>query len=213
MRKRTNAVMTAGCILVLALAGCVSGSRTAANRPGTRPTRYLPIDEPDPEHVSTGIESQDIVAMTERMARDMLASPRIVQSERPATVIVDAEYLVNDSSQRLNERLTADRLRVQLFRAADGRIRFQARHAEPMVRDEHALRADNLAGGHVRRTLPSAKYRLSGRFQNLPAAGPHGTRSNYVQVLFEMIDLDSGELVWTGMYEFKKSHREAIMYR
>ena len=51
------------------------------------------------------------------------------------------------------------------------------------------------------------------RFQNLPAAGPHGTRSNYVQVLFEMIDLDSGELVWTGMYEFKKSHREAIMYR
>jgi hypothetical protein len=175
----------------------------------------VPVDSPTPGSGSLGIESQDIVSMTDQMMRDMLTNPRLVRAARdePAVVVVDHEYFENDSSQRLNKRLIVDRLRTELFRAAAGRIRFVARHAEDMVRAEHERRREGVATGAVLTELPSPEYRLTGRFQNLQDGSRSGDRSNYVQVLFEMVDMLNGELVWTGMYEFKKSSREAIMYQ
>ena len=196
-----------------AATGCTTVGTGVANKPSERPTRYVPVDSPTPGTGTIGIESQDIVSMTDKMVRDMLSNPRLVQQGDAAVVIVDHEYFVNDSSQRLNKRLIVDRLRNELFRAANGRIRFVARHADKMVRDEQERRRQGLVTGEAKRTLPTAGYRLTGRFQNLADGDMRGNRSNYVQVLFEMVDLDAGELVWTGLYEFKKTNRESIMYQ
>lgn len=204
-------------LAVLGFAGLIGGCTTYTtgvnNTPSSRDTRYVPVDTPTPKTGSVGIESQDIVSMTDQMVRDMLSSPALVKADKPAVVIVDAEYFTNDSSQRMNKRLIVDRLRNELFRAATGRIRFIARHADRMVRDEHTRRNADLVAGTAKQTFPTADYRLTGRFQNLPGGDTRGNRSNYVQVLFEMVDLNSMELTWSGMYEFKKSSREAIMYQ
>lgn len=194
--------------------GCRTYNPTGVvNEPSDRPTRYVPVGTPTPKSGSIGIESQDIVSMTDQMVRDMLASNVLVQSEEPAVVILDAEYFVNDSSQRINKRLIVDRLRTELFRAAAGRVKFIARHADKMVRDEQAKRKEGAVAGEIDRMLPTADYRLTGRFQNLADGSEHGDRLNYVQVVFEMVDMNSSELVWSGIYEFKKSSREAIMYQ
>lgn len=213
--KRSGSTTANLCLAaaIAAAAGCTTVRTGVVNTPSDRPTRYVPIDSPIPGSGSTGIESQDIVSMTDKMVRDMLNNPRLVQQEKATVVIVDDEYFVNDSSQRLNKRLIVDRLRNELFRAANGKIRFVARHADKMVRDEQEKRRQGLVTGEAKDTLPTAAYRLTGRFQNLADGDMQGNRSNYVQVLFEMVDLSAGELVWTGLYEFKKSSREAIMYQ
>ena len=198
--------------VMLAGVGCRTYTTGVVNEPSDRPTRYVPVDTPTPRSGSIAIESQDIVSMTDLMVRDMLASDVLVKRDSPAVVIVDAEYFINDSSQRINKRLIVDRLRNELFRAAQGRIRFVARHADSMVRDEQAKRREGAVEGAVNRTLPTADFRLTGRFQNLADGSEHGDRLNYVQILFEMVDMNTSELVWSGMYEFKKSSREAIMY-
>jgi len=213
MKIRAIGLASAAIAIVLATPGCTTYTTGVANQPSQRPTRYVPHDEPLPGTGSIGIESQDIVAMTDQMMRDMLTNPILVKRDTPAVVIVDDEYFTNDSSQRINKRLIVDRLRNELFRAANGRIRFIARHADTMVRDEHAKRGEGLVQGEVKRTFPSPNYRLTGRFQNLQDGDLRGDRSNYVQVLFEMVDMNTSELVWSGMYEFKKSSREAIMYQ
>jgi PBP1b-binding outer membrane lipoprotein LpoB len=197
----------------LLVSSCTTVTTGAVNRPSERETRYVPTDTPTPKSGGTGIESQDIVSMTDRMVRDMLSSSALVDPAEPVVVVVDDAYFVNDSSQRLNKRLIVDRLRNELFRAAKGRIRFIARHADSMVRDEQALRDQGQVDGEPVMTLPTARYRLTGRFQNLEGGTTHGDRTNYVQILFEMVSLNTGELVWSGMYEFKKSSREAIMYQ
>ena len=207
---------TANLLLAAAIAaavGCTTVRTGVVNKPSERPTRYVPVDSPTPGTGTTGIESQDIVSMTDKMVRDMLNNPRLVKQGDPAVVIVDHEYFVNDSSQRLNKRLIVDRLRNELFRAANGKMRFIARHADRMVRDEQDRRKQGLVTGEAKRTLPTAAYRLTGRFQNLADGDMRGNRNNYVQVLFEMVDLNGGELVWTGLYEFKKTSRESIMYQ
>ena len=213
MKRQWNDNLVCGALVWALAAGCTTYTTGVSNRPSDRPTKYVPVDTPTPKATSIGIESQDIVSMTDRMARDMLASPALVRLDRTAVVIVDDEYFVNDSSQRLNKHLIVDRLRNELFRAANGRIRFIARHADQMVRDEQQKRAAGQVTGQAVQTLPSADFRLTGRFQNLEDGDRRGDRRNYVQILFEMVSLGNSELVWSGMYEFKKSSREAIMYQ
>jgi hypothetical protein len=58
------------------------------------------------------------------------------------------------------------------------------------------------------------EFRLAGSVQNLPsAAAKAGDQSNYIQVVFEIINLQTGEQVWGGIYECKKASRESPVYR
>jgi PBP1b-binding outer membrane lipoprotein LpoB len=205
----------AGCVgAALALSGCTTYTTRVDNVPPSRATRYAPVDTPTAQG-TTGIESQDIVSMTDQMVRDMLASPVLVSLTEPAGVIVDDQYFVNNSSQRLEKKLIVDRLRTELFRAAKGRMRFIARHASDMFEHEQDLRDQGVVGGTARREADhgSRFFRLTGRFQNLADTIGEGARSNYVQVVFEMIDMSTKELVWTNMYEFKKTSQEGLFYR
>src|SRR5690242_14485318 len=47
-----------------------------------------------------GIESQDIIGMTDRMVRDMLSNPQLAARSVAPRVIVDDQYFTNESSQR-----------------------------------------------------------------------------------------------------------------
>lgn len=200
-----------GLLLVAVMSGCATTYARVDNTPSARNPKYVPIDQTTPGSRQLGIESQDIVAMTDRIMRDMMTS-HLANSQTIPVVIMDETYFVNDSSQPLNKHLIVDRLRNGLFRAADGRMRFLARHQQDMVDDEQYLREIGAVDGEVKWTQPTADFRLSGRFQNLAGGSAYGHRDNYVQVLFEMIDLNNGELVYSGMYEFKKAMLEDRLY-
>jgi PBP1b-binding outer membrane lipoprotein LpoB len=193
------------------LAGC----QTVNNSAGT-PTTYQ-----DPATAGAikgvGIESQDIISMTDQMMRDMLSEPRIANASQTPNIIIDAEYFYNESSSRLNKNSITDRLRVSLNRAAQGRMQFVGRHYADMVQKERNIKQ---AGVVDRGTLPSARaqkggdYRLGGRITSLDARDPRtGMMSRYNQIVFEMVDLETAEIVWSGIYEFAKTAQDDIIYR
>src|SRR5690606_21294120 len=112
--------------------GCQTGT---VNNTAGRPTTYVATDTPGPVQ-GVGMESQDIISMADRMARDLLQHPALIDRETPPRIILDSEYFRNEGSTRVNKNLITDRLRVDLNRAANGRLVFVGREFIDMVESE-----------------------------------------------------------------------------
>jgi len=164
-----------------------------------------------------GLESQDIVSMTDRMARDLLAAPQIMNWRTPPRVVMDAEYFHNESSDRINRNLITDRLRVELNRAAGGKLTFLGRHYSDMVEDERNLEQQGVVGGGTQGATAQAAgwdYRLGGRIASLDKVDPQsGQAERYYQITFELVERGSGTIVWSNMYELAKSSVADVVYR
>lgn len=197
----------------LLIAGCAT---TSVNNSAGRATVY---EDPGTSGrvQGIGLESQDLVSMTDRMMRDMMGNPTLTNRSTPARIIVDSEYFRNESSSRINKNSITDRLRVELNRAANGRMVFVGRHYSDMVESERELKRTGVTdSGTIRQTQATAgaDFRLGGRITSLDAADTRsGEASRYHQVIFEMVDLEYGTIVWSGMYEMRKSAQDDIIYR
>ncbi|MFK5892128.1 MAG: penicillin-binding protein activator LpoB [Pseudomonadota bacterium] len=164
-----------------------------------------------------GIESQDVTSMTDKMMRDMLTNPLLVRQNKAPRVIIDSEYFYNESSSRINKNMITDRLRVNLNRAANGKMVFVGRHYSNMVEKERQLKRTGITdAGTIRKTRATAggDYRLGGRITSQDAISPKsGMVSRFTQITFEMIDLEYGTIIWSGIYDYKKSAKDDILYR
>jgi penicillin-binding protein activator len=196
-----------------ALAACVSspvqnvaGSPTVQLDPGNRG----PV-------AGVGIQGQDILSMTDQMMRDMLANATLANRAVPPQVIVDGEYFSNESSQPINRNLIADRLRIGLTRAAQGHIVFVSRQSAAMVEQERQLkRVGKTDVGTLGLTAGQAggDFRLRGNIASLDARDVRtGMTQRYNQITFEMVDLERGVIVWSGIYEFSRAAADDVIYR
>lgn len=202
-------------VSAVALTGC-GGQNVKVNNTKGRATVY---EDPNTSGrvQGVGIESQDIVSMTDRMMRDLLANPTVSNRSTPARIIIDSEYMMNESTSRINKNQITDRLRVELNRAANGRMVFVGRQYSGMIESERELKREGkVDAGTIRTTKATAgaDFRLAGRISSLDSIeGGTGSASRYHQVVFEMVDLEYGTIVWSGLYEFKKSAQDDILYR
>jgi len=164
-----------------------------------------------------GLEGHDIVNMSDQMVRDMLANPLIGGNMASPRVVIDAEYFLNESAQRINPSIFTDNLRVNLQRAANGRIRFVSRESFDMVAGERDMKRTGVTDTG---TLVAAKaqlgadYRLRGRItstEQIQASA--GVIQRYNQVVFEMVDLENSEIIWTGMYNVARAGADDVIYR
>jgi len=209
--KLTAIVALAGAAL---LAGCATSN---VDNSAGRKTVYQDVSSQSATVAGVGVESQDVVSMTDKMIRDILSNPQIAGRSTPARIIIDSAYFSNDSSSRLNKNAITDRLRVELNRAANGRLVFVARHYGDMVQNERdAKRSGQTDAGTIRSTKATAggDFRLGGRITSMDAASTtSGNVSRYHQITFELIDLEYGTIAWSGLYEFKKEARDDVIYR
>jgi PBP1b-binding outer membrane lipoprotein LpoB len=219
-------------VLVLILTGC--GSTPPPYRPvstgpvDNTPGRGTVYQDPDtPGSVGgVGIESQDIRTMTDKMMRDMLATPSLAGRKVPPRIIIDAAYFANEGSTRINKKIITNKLRIGLQRAAGERMVFVQRHYSGMVESERAMKrgTDSYGNPTVAEvdtgTKPLARqklggdYRLGGSIATLDAVNSRtGVTSRSHYITFEMIDLETGQIVWSGEYEFKKEGLDDVVYR
>jgi len=198
-------------LLVLASTACATGSYRSG-----MPVEYVNARETSITD-GTGIESRDIISMTDAMVRDMLANYAISGRRVAPVVILDSKHFENDSSHPINKNLITDRLRIHLTRAANGRIRFIARERIGMVEQERALKRDGIVGNATlgrTRQVSGSDYRLAGRIMSLDGRnGRTGLNSSYYLISFEMVDLETSEIVWGNSYEFKKIGGDDVSYR
>ena len=111
---RHFATITLVAPIALIVTGCVATG--VDNSPG-RATLYEDISTPG-RIQGIGIESQDIVSMTDKMYRDMLTSVALRNRVTPARVVIDSKYFYNEGSSTVNLNSITDRLRVDLTRSA-----------------------------------------------------------------------------------------------
>lgn len=194
------------------------GCSTAPPTQNTAGVRTIELDPGTRGAVAgVGIESQDIISMTDQMMRDMLSTPRLAGRATPPRIIIDAEYFRNESSQRINKNAITDRLRVNLNRASAGRLVFVGREYADMVAQERDLRRQGVTDvGTTGLTAAQASgdFRLGGRIVSVDATQTSsGMIQRYNQVTFEMIDLETGEIVWSGIYEFERAAADDVIYR
>lgn len=163
-----------------------------------------------------GIESRDIVSMTDEMMRDMLANPVLAGRATPPRVIIDDAYFRNEGSQPINKKLIVNKLRVNLARASQGRMRFVGRENADAVAAERALKREGVTDvgtTGLTKAQMGADFRLTGTIATLDSSSSNGLEQRYTQITFEMIDLESGELVWSNSYEISRAAADDVLYR
>jgi PBP1b-binding outer membrane lipoprotein LpoB len=201
-------------IVLLAMTGCAAG-------PGVQNAAGTPTVELDPGTrgpvAGVGIEGQDVISMTDQMVRDMLTAPELAAAGNPPQIIVDGEFFHNESAQAINKNLITDRLRIGLNRAAKGRMVFVGRHYAGMVQQERDLKRQGVVDvGTTGLTQAQAggDYRLGGRISSLDQrSSTTGMIQRYNEIVFELVDLERGTIVWSGIYEFSRAGQDDVVYR
>jgi PBP1b-binding outer membrane lipoprotein LpoB len=198
----------------LVLAGC----QTNPPAPNPMGVASMEVDSSRKGPVSgVGVEGQDIVAMTDQMMRDILAEAVFADTGKRPRVIIDAQYFVNESSQAINKNIITQRLMVNLNRAARTRMQFLNRQNAAMVEQERQLKRSgttDVGTTGLTKAQAGADYRLSGKINSLDSRSVRsGLVQRYTQISFELTDLESGEIVWAGIYEFSRAAADDVVYR
>jgi PBP1b-binding outer membrane lipoprotein LpoB len=195
--------------LLLWAAGCASSG--VKNPSGT------PVTEMKPDErgfvTGTGVESQDLVAVTDKMARGILGLPRVAQATTPPYIVL--EPVVNDSRFPINKDIFLTRIRASLNSKAQGKVLFLAREQMASLEKERELKR----AGQVTATsdpatqeFRGADFFLTGKLQSLTTKAAAGV-SDYVLYTFQLIDARTSIIVWEDLAEVKKQGLEDAAYR
>ncbi|SOZ18532.1 conserved hypothetical protein [Cupriavidus taiwanensis] len=213
----TAALRLAGGIAAGALAALLAGCLATA--PNAAGVSAMELDTGRKGPVSgVGLEGHDIVAMADQMMRDILAQPRFApgrDGKRPR-IALDGANFINDSAQPLDRQLIVDRLRVSLNRAAQARLQFVSTQTALVERERQAKRSGATDAGTLglARARLGADYSLSGRIGSLDSrSATTGMMQRYMQISFELVEVETGELVWSNIYAFQRAAADDVVYR
>ncbi|MBF0446142.1 MAG: penicillin-binding protein activator LpoB [Magnetococcales bacterium] len=209
----SNLPITLSTLVLLTLTAC--GSTSGTNDRGMAPV----YNDPSKQGMVSGIgvESHDLVALSQKMVKEMATNHTLMGRKKSPRVILDSKYLRNESSSRINKNLITDRLRINLNNAAAGRIIFIGRHYSDMINKERKLKREgkvDIGSMGMAKKVAGADFRLGGRIVSMDAMqSSSGKSSRFHQFIFEMVELETGAIIWGGMYDFKKTGQDDVIYR
>jgi penicillin-binding protein activator len=161
----------------------------------------------------TGVESQDLVTVADKMARSILNIPEISRAQTPPRIVVLP--VVNETRFPVNKDIFVDKVRIELNRNSQGRVRFLARDTMPTLEQEReAKRAGALTANSDPKAqeFKGADYFLKGKLQGMSTRTAAGT-SDYVLYSFQLVDARTSEIVWEDAADMKKQGLEDAAYR
>ncbi len=200
--------ITAATAAAALIAGCASGVQNPSGVPVTR----LNADEQG-FVAGTGVESQDLVAVTDKMARSILATPEILKAQGlPRVVLLPVE---NQTRFAFNKDIFLDRIRAQLNSKAQGKVKFLARdRMEALEKEREMKRAGQLTSSSdpVVQEFKGADFFLTGKLSGMTTKARAGT-SDYILYTFQLIDPRTSDIIWEDSAEIKKQGTEDAAYR
>ena len=190
-------------------AGCAS---EGVQNPSGVPVTEMKADERG-FVAGTGVESQDLVTVTDKMARGILSVPEIANAATRPYVVLDP--VINETRFPINKDIFNDRILNRLMEQATGKVRFLARDRMKALERERDLKR---AGQVTTSADPNvvefrgADFFLTGKLQGMTTQAAAGV-SDYVMYSFELIDARTSEIIWRGSSEIKKQGLEDAAYR
>jgi penicillin-binding protein activator len=192
------------------LGGCVASE-------GVKNPSGVPVTEMKPDErgfvAGTGVESQDLVAVTDKMARSILSVPQITRVQGTPRIVIDP--VKNETRFPINKDLFTDRIRIQLNSKATGRVLFLARDRMQALERERALKQSGQVTASADPNVVEfrgADFFLTGKLQGLTTRTSQGT-SDYVLYSFQLIDARTSDIIWEDSAEVKKQGLEDAAYR
>jgi PBP1b-binding outer membrane lipoprotein LpoB len=204
-----NYVLYASLAAAASLAGCAS---QGVQNPSGAPVTEMRPDERGTV-AGTGIESQDLVAVTDKMARSILAIPEISRAAAAPRIVLD--LVANETRFPINKDIFLTRLRTQLNSKALGKVRFLDREMMATLDREQRLKQQGLVTASADPNVVEfrgADYFLTGKLQSITTKTSQGT-SDYVLYSFRLTDARTSEIVWEDSAEIKKQGLEDAAYR
>ncbi|HEU5122835.1 MAG TPA: penicillin-binding protein activator LpoB [Verrucomicrobiae bacterium] len=200
-------------LFALAIAGLVSGcASTGVKNPSGVPVTQMRADEQGFVG-GTGVESQDLVAVTDKMARSILSIPQIANAQGTPRVVLDP--VKNETRFPINKDIFLTRIRVQLNSKAQGKVLFLARDRMTALEKERSLKQSGQVTSSSDPNVvefKGADFFLTGSLQGLTTRTSAGT-SDYILYSFQLIDARTSDIVWEDSAEIKKQGLEDAAYR
>lgn len=197
-------------LVLLLMAGC-NAARKAPK---------ASVDYVDPasnqQSVTTGIESQDITTLTDKMVRSILSNETLTGNSKPPIVIVDARYIRNQSSTRMDKSIITGIIFDEIMNSGNGKIMVMDESDLKMVQEARKVKRS----GEYKGTMGMTKqmfygdYRITGKISSHDTMNAAvGVANRYHMIHLRIVDLETGMPVWSGRHEFKKSSQADILYR
>jgi len=191
------------------MTGCAS---SGVRNPSGTPVTELKADEAGTVR-GTGVESQDLVAVTDKMARSILNVKQIANAQNPPLIVLDP--VRNETRFPINKDIFLSRISGQLISKAQGKVQFLARDRWETLQKERELKRQGQVTASSDPTVQEFKgadYFLTGKLQGLTVKAAAGT-SDYILYSFELIDARTTVIVWADQAEIKKQGLEDAAYR
>ncbi len=200
-------------LLPLATAALVAGcASSGVKNPSGVPVTRMNADEQG-FVAGTGVESQDLVAVTDKMARSILSIPQIANAPKPPIIVLDP--VENKTRFPINKDIFLTRIRGELNKKSLGKVTFLARDRMAALEKERNLKREGAvtssSDANVQEFL-GANYFLTGSLEGLSTRTKAGT-SDYILYAFQLIDARTSAIVWEDNAEIKKQGLEDAAYR
>jgi PBP1b-binding outer membrane lipoprotein LpoB len=200
-------------LAALAIAGLLSGcASSGVKNPSGVPVTEMRADERG-FVAGTGVESQDLVAVTDKMSRSILSTPQITAAQGVPRIVLDP--VVNETRFPINKDIFLTRIRVQLNSKAQGKVLFLARDRMAALEKERQMKqtgqVTSSSDPHVQE-FKGADFFLTGKLEGMTTRTRAGT-SDYILYSFQLIDARTSDIIWEDSAEIKKQGLEDAAYR
>ena len=191
------------------VAGCAS---TGVKNPSGVPVTRMNADEQG-FVAGTSVESQDLVAVTDKMARSILSIQPIAGAATPPIIVLDP--VENKTRFPINKDIFLTRIRSELNKKSGGKVTFLARERMAALEKERNLKREGAVTANAdpkAQEFKGADYFLTGSLEGLSTRTTKGT-SDYILYAFQLIDARTSAIVWEDNAEIKKQGLEDAAYR
>src|SRR5580765_6169955 len=163
----TRNIVRISCVLAAAVlfGGCASSA-------GVRNPSGVPVTEMKADErgfvTGTGVESQDLVAVTDKMARGILGLSQIANATTPPRVALDP--VINETRFPINKDIFLTRIRTQLNSKSQGKVIFLARERMAALEKERELKRTGqvtASSDPAAQEFKGADYFITGKLQGL----------------------------------------------
>ncbi len=161
----------------------------------------------------TGVESQDLVSVSDKMARGIMAVKQIQNAQGTPRVILDP--VNNNTRFPINKDIFLDRIRAELNKNSGGKVVFLSRERMAALEHERQLKQS----GAVTSTsdpniveFKGADFILTGKLSGLSTRTSRGV-GDYILYSFQLVDVRTSDIIWEDSAEIKKQGLEDAAYR
>lgn len=194
-------------MLLLLAAVCFAGCQKNDYSPS-----YASTVSPDADDQlgGTGIESTDIRTVAVKMASSILETPEIMYAEGlPRVALLPVK---NNTRFVINKDIFTQKIRIELNRNAQGKVRFLARDRMDDILQEREAKQEGVVTASKTEGLKGADFFLTGELTGLAKASG-GNRSDYILMSFQLIDAENSDIVWEDAYEIKRVGVTGTVYQ